>query len=261
MAFVKHRTILQIWLDVIFAIFVREIKSKFSDKLGISWAVAQPVSFIFVLSYMRSSIEGGETHSIPTFVFMVYGMICIQLFLTTLTSTSGSIKKNKQLFSFRQVQPIASVIAVALFELVNKVVVISVLALIMYFIKIEISIYDPLRILIYLISIWLIALSTGMLFALARAFIPEVDKVRTMLQRPLFFISGVFFSLQDLPENIWIYLQWNPVLHAIELSRLAAYPIYGAVGVSELYLFLFTLTITFFSLCCYTLSWKQAISR
>ncbi|GIU02758.1 ABC transporter permease [Shewanella sp. KT0246] len=261
MAFVRSRTVLQIWIDVIFAIFVREIKSKFSDKLGISWAVAQPVSFIFVLSYIRSAIEGGETHSMPTFVFMVYGMICIQLFLTTLTSTSGSIKKNKQLFSFRQVQPIASVIAVGLFELINKVAVISVLAMIMYLMQIEIDIYDPLRILVYLVLIWFIALSTGMLFALARAFIPEIDKIRTMLQRPLFFISGVFFSLQDLPEGLWKFLLWNPILHAIELSRFAAYPVYGAVGVSELYLFMFTIAITFFSLCCYTLCWKQAISR
>ncbi|PMG75688.1 ABC transporter [Shewanella sp. 10N.286.51.B7] len=261
MAFVKQRTLLNVWTDVIFAIFLREIKSKFSDKLGVSWAVAQPVSFIFVLSYIRGSIDGGDTHTLPTFVFMLYGMICIQLFLTTLTSTSGSIKKNKQLFTFRQVQPIASVIAVALFELINKVAVIGVLAIIMYLFKIEILIYDPLRILAYLICIWLLATSIGMLFALVRAFIPETDKIRTLLQRPLFFISGVFFSLQDLPEKIWIFFQWNPILHAIELSRFAAYPGYNALGVSELYLFLVTITLTFFSLCCYTLSWKQAISR
>ena len=78
--------------------------------------------------------------------------------------------------------------------------------------------------------------------------------------RPLIFISGVFFSLQDLPKNTWKYFDWNPLLHAIELSRQATYSSFGAVGVSHSYLSLVTITIFTFSLCLYVALWKKAIS-
>ena len=123
MAEVRKRTRIQVWQDVIFAIFIREIRSKFNDKIGISWAVLQPVSFILILSFIRGRMDGGLTHSMPTFVFMMYGMIFIQLFLSTLNSTSSAIQRNKALFAFRQVQPISAVIANALFEGLVKVFV------------------------------------------------------------------------------------------------------------------------------------------
>ncbi|MFA0013657.1 ABC transporter permease [Vibrio lentus] len=261
MAKVKKRSTLQVWGDVIFAIFLREIKSKFNDKLGVSWAVLQPVSFIFILSFMRGRLDGGETHSMPTFVFIVYGMLCIQLFLTTMSAAAGSIKTNKPLFAFRQVQPIASTIAMVGFEFLVKIAVVLVIVIAMYFLGIEIKIDDPLMVLWNFTVLWLLATNIGLLFAIARAFIPEIDKLRNMLQRPLLFISGVFFSLQDIPKETWHYFDWNPILHAIELSRQAAYPTFGAVGVSELYLNLSTLIITFFSIACYRVYWKQAISR
>jgi len=135
---VKKRTTLQVWGDVIFAIFLREIRSKFDDKVGISWAVVQPVSFIFILSFIRGRMDGGVTHSMPTFVFMLYGMIFIQLFLTTLSSSANSISRNKSLFAFRQVKPISAVIAAVLFEIIVKFAILMSLALLMYLINIEI---------------------------------------------------------------------------------------------------------------------------
>ncbi|MGL6260690.1 ABC transporter permease [Vibrio sp. WXL210] len=261
MAKVNKRTLLQVWGNVIFAIFLREIKSRFNDKFGISWAVIQPVSFIFILSFMRGRLDGGESHSMPTFVFIVYGMISIQLFLMTLSSAANSFKKNKPLFAFRQVQPIASTIAVVGFDLLVKMAVILSVVIAMFFLEIEIKVHDPIGVLRNFIMLWLLATSIGILFALARSYVPEVDKLRVMIQRPLLFISGVFFSLQDIPKEMWKYFDWNPIVHAIELSRQSAYPSFGAVGVSELYLNISTLVVTFFSLACYHLYWKQAISR
>ncbi|TOH27581.1 hypothetical protein CGI84_21695 [Vibrio parahaemolyticus] len=100
-----------------------------------------------------------------------------------------------------------------------------------------------------------------MLFGLAEQFVQELAKVKSLIQRPLFFISGVFFSLQDMPKDFWPYLNWNPVLHAIELSREAVYPTYGAVGVSNFYLGMSTLFLLSLALFSYQAFWKQAISR
>ena len=89
---VLSRNLSRIWLDVIYAIFLREVKNNSSDKFGIAWSVVSPVVFIFMLSYLRSAIAGGDTHGIPTFFFMVYGMILVQFFLGLVGSVSSAIK-------------------------------------------------------------------------------------------------------------------------------------------------------------------------
>ncbi|MGB6136370.1 MAG: ABC transporter, partial [Shewanella sp.] len=122
-----------IWRDVIFALFVREIRTSFNDKLGLAWAVVNPLVFIFALSYMRGRMSGGETHTIPTFEFMMYGMLLIQLFLDVLMNSSNAIKKNKALFAFRQVQPISSILATGAFYFLVKLIVYLLVLVIMYF--------------------------------------------------------------------------------------------------------------------------------
>ena len=250
-----------IWRDVIFALFVREIKTGFNDRLGLAWAIFQPLSFIFLLSYLRGMIAGSDSHTVPTFEFMMYGMLLIQLFLDTLMNTSNSLKKNKALFAFRQVQPISSAIATGSFYFLVKIAVFILLILIMYFLGIDFQIDDPLFLLFNAVCVWLIGLSLGLLFAIGQCYVPELSKMQSVLMRPLFFISGVFFSMQDIPKEYWGYLDWNPILHAIELSRYAAYTTYGNDAVSEFYLFSVTLALLFFSLAVYHISWKQAISR
>jgi capsular polysaccharide transport system permease protein len=261
MAKVQKRSLFIVWRDVIFAIFLREIKSKFSDKFGIAWSVISPVLFIFMLSYIRGRMDGGDTHGIPTFWFMVYGMMLVQFFLGLIGSVSNAIQKNKPLYAFRQVQPISSIIAVAGFELLIKFFIVLTILIIAYYLHIETYIADPIEVLLIIIRVWLIGTSLGILIALAKCYVPEVDKIQSLAMRPIFFISGIFFSLQDIPQEYWPYLTWNPLLHAVELTRYAAYPNYGDAGVSYFFLDSMTIICVFFALACYQISWKQAISR
>ncbi|MBB1298283.1 ABC transporter permease [Pseudoalteromonas sp. B129b] len=261
MTTVLKRSNWAIWRDVIFALFVREIRTSFNDRLGLAWAVVQPLSFIFMLSYMRGRMSGGDIHTMPTFEFMMYGMLLIQLFLETLTNCSGSIQKNKALFAFRQVQPISSVLATAFFSFLIKLAVFALIFVIMYFLKMDFKLDDPLFVIVNILSLWIFSVSLGLVFAIAQCYVPEVNKIKSIAIRPLFFISAVFFSMQDVPKEYWPYLDWNPILHAIELTRHAAYSTYSIEAVSELYLFSCALVSLFFALCIYHVSWKQAISR
>ena len=120
---------------------------------------------------------------------------------------------------------------------------------------------NPLMLLAYAISLWWLATMLGMLFAVAIMFVPEVGKIKGILTRPLFFMSAVFFSIQDVPREYWPYLDWNPILHAIELSRYSAYTSYGQEGVNPQYFFSFVLTTTFIALACYQTYWRRGINK
>lgn len=251
----------EIWRDVIFALFTREIRTGFSDKLGLSWALVNPIAFIFVLSFIRGRMNGGETHSVPTFVFMAYGLIFIQTFLQTFNGCTGSVKKNKALFAFRQVQPLSAVIASGLFELLVKFFVITGIFLVMFFMGTEISIDNPLLLLVNILLLWWFSVMLGLFFGILILYIGEIQKLLNLFTRPLFFISATFFSLQDIPREYWYLLDWNPILHAIELTRYAAYHAYGSEGVSLAYLSGCTLITTFLAMTVYYTNWRQAISR
>ncbi|WP_158161440.1 ABC transporter permease [Grimontia hollisae] len=261
MATVLKRNTFEVWRDVIFALFIREIRIGFNDKFGLSWAIINPVSFIFALSFLRSQMSGGDVHTIPTFVFMFYGMLFIQLFLSLMEKTAASLKKSKALFAFRQVQPISAYLAAALFEVIVKVVVVVVVFVLMYLMQIEINIDHPLELIIIFFLLSVVAFSVGLLFSICEEFIKEITRIRMMLTRPLFFISGVFFSLQDFSKEVWPYLSWNPILQAIELARGAAYSSYAYGGVSMQYLFSVTITLLFIAMAVYTICWKKVISR
>jgi capsular polysaccharide transport system permease protein len=197
----------------------------------------------------------------PTFTFMAIGLILLLNFLKTLSSAASSIGRSKALYAFRQVQPISAVLASGLFELLVKGFVIVTIVIIMYFLNMELQISAPFLFLSCLFLLWLLAVALGLLFGIAELFVKEIQKVRELATRPLFFISGAFFSLQDFPREYWHYLDWNPILHAIELARFSVHTTYGDAGVSFNYLILITIILTFSSLAVYFAYWKQAISR
>ena len=261
MTTVLKRNKWEIWRDVSFALFVREIRTGFNDKFGLGWAIISPVIFIFMLASLRDKIGGAEVHTLPTFTFMAIGILFIQSFLQTMGRSASAIRKNKALFAFRQVQPISAVLAGALFELLTKAFVIIGIIIIMYFMGMDLHISNPLLLLACFFLLWIFAVVLGLLFGIAELFVKEIAKVRELLTRPLFFISGTFFSLQDIPREYWHFLDWNPVLHAIELTRCAVRASYGSEGVSLGYLSVSVLVFSFFSLAVYHISWKQAISR
>lgn len=261
MTIVIKRNKWEIWRDVIFALFAREIRTGFNDKFGLSWAVLNPIIFIFVLSFIRGRLSGGETHSIPTFTFMAIGILLIQGFLQTMGGSARAIGRNKALYAFRQVQPISAVLAGALFQVLVKMFVIVGIVIIMYFMGMDLQMSNPILFLACFFLLWIFSVSLGLLFGIAELFIKEIGKIREMITRPMFFISGVFFSLQDFPKEYWPFLTWNPVLHAIELTRYSVYSSYGDAGVSLGFLAGIVLIFSFFSLAVYHVSWKQAISR
>ena len=258
---VSLRKQLNVWKSVLFALFLREMQSQFNDKLGLAWAFIEPFAFIFGLAYMRSLMSGGEVHSIPILIYMMIGLIFIQSFITPLNKVANAFKKNKPLYAFRQVQPISGLIVTGFMEFLIKCVVTLLAFITIYILDIESSIHDPLLLLTMFLLLWIFTISLSSIIGIATAFVPEFSKIINVVTRPLFFISCVFFSLQDFSPDYWHWLTWNPLVHFIELARYACYESYGDSGVSVSYAAGSTFVFFFFAACLYHLNWKGILSR
>lgn len=249
------------WRTVIFALFLRELQSKFNDKFGLSWAFLEPFVFIMALSFFRGIISKGDVHGIPLFIFMMVGLVGLQSFTTGLQGVSMSIRKNKPLYAFRQVQPMSAILTAGFLEFCIKFIVVLLLAGALYLIGEGFSVGNYLLLFFLFFLLWIQAISIGLIFGIAAAFVPEVDKIKAMLTRPLMFISCVFYSLQDMPEKYWYLLTWNPLVHFNELARYACFPGYGDAGVSLTYVVETTIGSLFFALCLYHITWKRVLAR
>ena len=249
------------WRSVIFALFLRELQSKFNDKFGLAWAFLEPVVFILLLSFIRGRLTGGDVHSVPIFVFMMVGLMGLQSFNQIFNGVSNSIKRNKPLYAFRQVQPMSAVVTSGFLEFFIKTVVGLLLGLVLYLMGDTFSMHDPLLFILLCLLLGIFSTSLGLIFAVGAAFVPEVDKLRKMMTRPLLFISCVFFSLQDISPDYWVYFSWNPLVHFNELVRYSFFESYGRVGVSLSYFIEVTIVTLFFALSTYHITWKRVLSR
>jgi len=262
MASVRERSVLQLWSDVIFALLIRHLKSKFDDKIGVSWLIIQPLAFVLILSFLRGRTDGEYVHGLPPFVFILLGMASVFQLLQGWSAVSSAISKDKPLYAFRQVQPIASIITAVLVELISFILFMIILYFIAIIFNLMDGIDDPLGIIFYLIEIQFIGYCLGLLFAVFRLFVVEAVKLESLIQRPLLFISGTFFSLNDVPQSSWVYFTWNPLVHGVELARHSAetnFPLVDAV--SPIYFHGFVLFLFFFSIASYSVYWKKGIAR
>lgn len=217
--------------------------------------------FIFVISYGRSFISGADVHTVPVFMFMFVGFLNVMTFTTLISQASTAIRRAKPLFAFRQVHPVAPVLVSTFIELAIKVGVILLGILAMYLAHIEGQVNDPILLLFLILNLFVLGFSLALIFAIASSFVPEIDKIKNMLTRPLLFISAVFFSMQDLPREFWKYFTWNPLLHINELARYACYPSYGTEGMSLAFVQQCTLSVLFLALASYHLSWKNVLAK
>lgn len=258
---VSFRSQLKVWKNVCFALFLRELRSQFDDKLGLAWGFIEPFIFIFGMSYARTFMGGDDVHGVPVFMFMLIGMIGVQSFMQPFAKVGGAFSKNKPLYAFRQVQPISGLLVSAFVEYVIKVIVVLMSVLAVYLLEIPLKIHDPLLLFTLFHLLWVMTISMSCLLGIASSYVSEVKKVVGLLTRPLFFISCVFFSLQDIPREYWHWLDWNPLVHFIELARYACYESYGNNGVSLSFALEVTLGLLFFAVSLYHLTWKGILSR
>ncbi len=262
----RKRSSLKVLKDVIFALFFRELKTRFGPyRLGLAWAFLEPISFVLIITAVRSiatsgHIFGGQIHTVPIPIFFLLGYVPFQLFSKLLTQSATAINANQGLFNYRQVRPIDAILARTLLEVLTFTSVMLLFMAAFWWFGFNVFIRNPLQFIAVLLLITMFSGGLGMIVCVGQLRFPELGKIIPIITRPLFFISAVFFSLNDIPEQYHHYLLWNPLLHAVELIRNSCYSGFGAEEVSINYLAFVTLVTVFYGLALYRIDWKRMVA-
>lgn len=222
----------EVFLTSLHAGLLREMKNQFGrQRLGYFWALMEPMATVAILTGLHAGLRGAGAliYGAHPVVFFVFGAVPAFIFLHAVSRAQGVCSGLKGLFNYRQVRPIDMMIARTLVDALMMVAV-AVLFIVGWgwWLGMPLTIADPLLLVVALISLYLLGLLLGLVFEVFGTVYENLKRVFGIAMRPIFFISGIFFTIGMIPEAQRHYLTWNPVLHAVDLSRAAVIPGYDS---------------------------------
>ncbi len=211
---------LTIQSEVVLAVVLRETRTRFgANKLGYLWALLEP-SIVIVTFFTFFRISGrGAPAGMDLFSFIATGVIPYTLFANSVSRVAESVNGNKSLLYYPQVQPLDLVIARSFLEAATFAAVFIAL------LGANAVVHQELVFDSALVTVGGMALASalgttlGLVFCCLGQISPAADRARGPMLRPLFWVSGIFFTADSLPDRARDAVLKNPVLHAVEMVR------------------------------------------
>lgn len=245
----------------VFALYFRELLTRFGKyNLGILWAILQPMTHVVLLSLIFFAASR-NTYHIDYPIFVMTGILPWLLFKNVITRSLNAVSANAGLFFYRNVKPIDTIIARAILELNVHIYVSLVLLFLFYLFGFKIGFDNFPLYVVTILVLFFFSLGLGLLFAVMSAYSDEVHKIVSMIFRPMYFVSGIFFSISIVPEPTKSILLYNPVIHAIELVRKGFDSSFDSGYADFKYLSLCALFTLGVGLFYYNHNWKRIIDK
>lgn len=232
--------------DTVHALLMRELKTRFgANRLGYFWALAEPVAQAGILAIIFTLIGRDSLSGIPIAMFLFVGILPYQFFSKLITQLSVAADANRALFAYRQVTPIDPVITRLIIEVTTFFIVYIVIFSVMAWLGIDALPNDVMAVVMAMFLLIALSCGIGLMLCSAMIFWSDIPKLVAMAMRPMFFISGIFYSATMISEKYWYLFSWNPIFHVIELSRDAFFISYRT-PIGDWYYLIF---VTLCSLC------------
>jgi capsular polysaccharide transport system permease protein len=212
------------------------------------WAVVEPVLMVVTFIIVFVVVGRPAPDGMDLFSFMTTGILPYIVFANSMNQVANSIAGNKALLFYPHVQPLDLVIARSVLELITGAAVLIALMGAHALWTRTIHIVEPLHV----VGGWFLAGMLGTVFGLVFCALAEysnaVDRARGPLMRPLFWISGVFFTVSHIPESMRDTALINPLLHCTELFRAGFFATQDTTYVDVPYVLLWIVLVGFVGL-------------
>lgn len=214
-------------LRVILALMLREMGTTYGkSSLGYLWAVLEPIGAIAVLSFAFSVAFQTPPVGSSFPLFYATGYIPFMVYNTMQNQVGATVRENTQLLFYPRVTYMDAIISrfflVSLTQFLSAVIVFGGIILLD-------SVNQRLDIGAILLGFGvaiLLGLGMGVLNCVIIHLVPSWRHIWSILTRPLFLISCIFFMFDTLPIWIQNILWWNPLIHIIGITRVGFYSVY-----------------------------------
>jgi len=233
----------------VLALMLREIATTYGRSAGgYLWAILDPILGVALLSILFSLALRHPPIGDNFSLFYASGYLPFAMFNSLSQKIARSVQFSRPFMAYPCVTFMDMLVARLLLNGLTDVVVMTIIVVGIM--------------LIYGIPFWMdigalaltwsliILLSTGIgtLNCFIMTSFPVYERIWSIVTRPLFLISGVFFTFDSLPKPAQDILWYNPLVHVVGLTRQSIYPTYNGDYLSPTYVALIGLITLFFGL-------------
>ncbi|HFU76096.1 MAG TPA: hypothetical protein ENK66_07615 [Arcobacter sp.] len=257
----NKRTSLKIFQSVVFALFLREIQVRFgTQRLGYLWAVIDPFVQIIIFSTIKILASSSSMPGIDYPVFLATGFLTYNFFKDIMMGSLNAFNANKALFNYKQVKPFDTLVSRFIVQfLILSIAILIFISFGLYF-QLDIAVKDVNMVLFAIIWLGVFGFSLGLLFAVIATFYETFAKVMGYISMPLFFGSGLLYTVDSLPQFAQEIILYNPVIHFIELIHGSYFHALDTKYVDYTYMLYWTVVPLFIGLFFYIRSEEKILS-
>jgi len=250
--FVLAQVLLQVRL--VSAVARRELQLRAAKGLfGLAGVFVEPLALIATFLALRIGLRGaGQDSYMNVALWLAMGFVPFFMFSDIAIKAIGGVEKNSELYFYRRLKPLDSLMG-------NALLLSQIFGFLLLVFIVGVSIWEwrfpiqDLGALIFLfLGIALIGFGVGLTTLVVGKRLPVVAWViQLFLRRILLWTSCIFFSISIVPDVFRPWILWNPIAHGVELLRITANPAYPAPGVSAAYFWIWAFASLGFGLFIY----------
>lgn len=213
---------------VIAAIFLREMRSRFGEsRLGYVWVVVEPMIHMVALAVVfQFTMKGNPPLGNSFFFFYFTGLIPYQLFIHTTEQVANTTSQNKVLLQLPPITNLSAMYAKAALELYTTFLVILLFTIGFMVFSVDALPLNFSSALLALLMTWLLGVAVGMTNGVITYHFHPWHHIFQIVQRFLYFTSGIFYVPAMMPVEVRDILAWNPLLHGVDWFRVAYFYTY-----------------------------------
>jgi capsular polysaccharide transport system permease protein len=231
------KDLLKLQSRVIGALVLREVRATFgTSRLGYLWAILTPTAGVIVLVVVFSTFIKHPPYGSSFALFYATGYLILEFFNKLSASLMTVFSANKALLTYPLIKTTDTLFARFLLICATYILIMVAFFGVLILVE-EASVPCHVdQLLFAFLSMALFGVGCGLLNALIYARWESWGHVQSVINRPLIFISGIFYMPRQLPSEALEILQWNPILHAVEWFRVGYYQNYDSMVLNRPYL-------------------------
>lgn len=246
----------------IMALILREMATTYGRSPGgYVWAIAEPAAALALLSIVFSLVLRSPSLGSNFPLFYATGYLPFTLYSDAAQKTARALRYSRPLLAYPGVRFTDTLFArLILTMLTHALVFYIIIAGIHAIFEVDLILNLPAIVGAFALA-GLLGFGIGSLNCYLFSIFPIWEQIWTILNRPMFILSGIFFIYEDVPRSFQGIMWWNPVLHITGLMRQGFFATYDTRYISVPYVLGVAAVTLFFGILLLRKHWREIIAR